>query len=81
MPLEGESTDGACEPFAGPGEPCDDNCAPGQYCRFDPMGSDPDTCQDLEADGEACFRDSDCVSDFCGDTDLCEPKPVTCTGA
>ena len=73
-PIDGPSTDGACAPMPGDGEPCDDNCATGLYCTSD-------LCAPTKADGQACNVRDECESGYCDTTArLCAAKPVTCDG-
>lgn len=79
-PLGGPSTDGVCKPMPTAGQPCEDSCATGLYCGFDPS-TGMEVCQSPKADGTSCTFDRECASDHCDTAmDTCAPRPLTCDG-
>lgn len=75
--IDGHCIEHVCTPAPTEGQPCDDECASGQFCGFD-QTTGMKVCQPIKADGAQCTFDEECTSGYCDAT--CMTKPATCDG-
>jgi len=74
----GDCESGSCDTDSGTCDGGDGTCSDGVQNQDETDVDCGGMCGSTCEDGEGCNDDEDCVSDFCGDADVCEPNPEWC---